>query len=71
VKCWEEGDLVIERLLEPGSTELPTCRCGVEMKLMGRDQPAAAYETEIRTFRCPACEHEIRLTVWSGYDGEL
>jgi hypothetical protein len=29
VKCWEEGHLVIERLLEPGSTELPICRCGV------------------------------------------
>jgi len=64
--------LIIERLLEPGSKELPTCRCGVEMKLVDQDRPAAAtHETEIRIFRCPTCEHEMRLTVWSGFDGEL
>ena len=30
------GHLVIERLLEPVSTELPVCRCGVEMKSMAK-----------------------------------
>jgi hypothetical protein len=62
--------VIIERLLEPGSTELPICRCGAEMQLAGGDRPAATHETEIRVFRCRACEHEMRLTVWSGYGDE-
>lgn len=70
VNCLE-GHLVIERLLEPGSTELPICRCGIEMKLVAGDRPPTTYETEIRIFRCSSCEHEMRLTVWSGFDGEL
>jgi hypothetical protein len=65
-----EDNLVIERLLEPGSTELPICRCGVEMELVDADQPATAHETAIRIFKCRACEHEMRLTVWSEFDGK-
>jgi len=61
----------IERLLEPDSTELPICRCGAEMQLARGDRPAATHETEIRIFRCSACQHEMRLTVWSGYGDEL
>jgi hypothetical protein len=57
----------IERLLEPGSNELPICRCGVEMQLVRGGRPAPTHETEIRIFICPVCEHEMRLTVWSGY----
>jgi hypothetical protein len=66
-----EDNLIIERLLEPGSTELPICRCGAEMKLADGDRAAATHETEIRVFKCSACEHEMRLTVWSGFDGKL
>lgn len=63
------GEVNIERLLEPGSIEMPLCRCGVAMRLASGERPAATHETEIRVFRCPACEHELRLTVWSGFDG--
>jgi hypothetical protein len=59
----------IERLLEPGSIEIPLCRCGAEMRLANGERPVATHETEIRIFRCPVCEHELRLTVWSGFDG--
>jgi hypothetical protein len=52
-----------ERLLEPGSTELPDCRCSAEMHLMAI-VPVPNGESEIRIFRCPACGHELRLTAW-------
>ena len=52
-----------ERLLEAGSTELPDCRCGAEMKLRAI-VPVASGDTEIRIFRCLDCRHELRLTVW-------
>jgi hypothetical protein len=52
-----------ERLLEPGSTELPDCRCAAQMSLMAI-VPVAGGDTEIRIFRCPDCTHELRLTAW-------
>jgi hypothetical protein len=52
-----------ERLLEAGSTELPDCCCGAEMKLMAI-VPVAGGDAEIRIFRCPDCGHELRLTAW-------
>ena len=52
-----------ERLLEPGSTELPDCRCDAEMNLMAI-VPVPGGDTEIRIFRCPDCSHELRLTAW-------
>jgi hypothetical protein len=52
-----------ERLLEAGSTELPDCRCAAEMNLMAI-VPVAGGDSEIRTFRCPDCSHELRLTAW-------
>jgi len=51
----------LENLLEPGSTELPECRCGADMQL------AAAKpqdDNEVRIFRCAACHHEFQLMVW-------
>src|SRR6516164_1714396 len=51
------------RLLEPGSTELPVCRCAAEMNLMAI-LPVTGGDTEIRIFRCPDCSHELRLTAW-------
>ena len=52
-----------ERLLEAGSTELPDCRCAAEMNLLAI-VPVAGGDTEIRIFRCPDCNHELRLTAW-------
>jgi hypothetical protein len=54
---------MFERLLEPGSTELPVCICTREMHLKRTE--AADIDTEIRIFECPACSHELRLTVWN------
>ena len=51
-----------ERLLMPESTELPDCRCGWEMKIIKSD--AIGSDGEVRTYRCPQCEHELRLTMW-------
>jgi predicted SprT family Zn-dependent metalloprotease len=51
-----------ERLLVLGSTELPDCRCGSEMKIIKSD--AIGSDAEVRTYRCPQCEHELRLTTW-------
>jgi hypothetical protein len=52
-----------ERVLAAGSTELPDCRCGVEMRLISI-VPVPSGGSEIRVFRCPDCNHELRLTVW-------
>jgi hypothetical protein len=52
-----------ERLLEAGSTELPDCRCTAEMHLIAIS-PVPSGDTEIRIFRCPDCNHELRLTAW-------
>jgi hypothetical protein len=53
---------MLERLLEPGSTELPVCVCRTGM-LLARTE-ASHVDTEIRIFQCPNCQHELRLTVW-------
>jgi hypothetical protein len=53
---------MLERLLEPGSTELPDCVCGTQMRL--EKTQAAQDDTEIRIFQCPRCQRELRLTVW-------
>jgi hypothetical protein len=50
-----------ENLLAPGSTDLPDCRCGAEMRLF-RVKPCG--DTEIRIFRCDTCHHEFQLMVW-------
>jgi hypothetical protein len=52
-----------ERLLEAGSTELPDCRCTAAMDLIAI-LPVSGGDTEIRIFRCPDCNHELRLTAW-------
>ena len=56
---------VFERLLLPGAQELPDCRCGTEMTLAGNEPIDAAEDVEIRVYKCPACRHELRLTVWA------
>jgi hypothetical protein len=54
----------LENLLLPGSTDLPDCRCGAEMSLFGAKPAGDAGDTEVRIFRCDACDHELRLMVW-------
>jgi hypothetical protein len=53
---------MIERLLEPGSTELPDCACGKQMRFDCTQ--IATSDTEIRNFHCDNCQRELRLTVW-------
>ena len=53
----------LERVLAVDSTELPDCRCRVEMHLISI-VPVPDGGSEIRLFRCPDCNHELRLTVW-------
>ena len=55
----------IERLLVPGSTELPECRCGKEMQLTRIEELPDRTDAQIRIYNCPVCHHEMRLTVWS------
>jgi hypothetical protein len=54
-----------ERLLVPGCTELPPCRCGKEMQLASLDPLPERSDAHIRVYNCPACRHEMRLTVWA------
>jgi transcription elongation factor Elf1 len=51
-----------ENLLAPGSTELPECRCGAEMR-RSATKPLDG-DTDIRIFRCDVCGHEFQLMVW-------
>lgn len=55
----------LERVLSPGSTELPDCVCGQEMALSRTTPSPGNPGTELRTYSCPACGHELRLTVWT------
>ena len=55
----------LERLLAPGCAELPACRCGEEMRLDHTDPARERADTQIRVYKCPACHHEMRLTVWA------
>ena len=51
----------IERLLVPGATELPDCRCGREMALAATE---CQNDAETRIYKCSQCGHEMRLIVW-------
>lgn len=57
-------DADFERLLVPGCTELPACRCGKEMRIARTCSVPESTETHIRVYDCPVCHHELRLTVW-------
>jgi hypothetical protein len=54
----------LERLLVPGCTELPACRCGKEMHLDHTLSLPERTDTHIRVYRCLTCHYEMRLTVW-------
>jgi hypothetical protein len=53
-----------ECLLAPGCTEGPECRCGEEMKIAGVDELVNHIDAQIRIYKCPSCQHEMRFTVW-------
>ncbi len=59
---------MLERLIVAQSTEAPTCRCGSDMKLV--ETQVKAKDTAIKIFRCPGCDHEMRLMVWIAEDNE-
>jgi hypothetical protein len=54
----------LERLLVSNCTELPACRCGKEMHIDHTHPLPERADTHIRVYRCLACNHEMRLTVW-------
>jgi hypothetical protein len=56
---------MFERLLEPGSTAVPDCRCGSEMKL-AKTEPRTS-DTLIKFFVCKACSSEMRFMVWTDH----
>ena len=56
---------MFERLLVPGSTERPTCRCGEVMEVASIERLPEGSDAAIRVYRCTACSHEMRLTVWA------
>jgi hypothetical protein len=55
----------IERLLQPGSTDTPECRCRSSMTLRNVEQEKSVRDSAIKVFLCEACGHEMRLTVWA------
>jgi hypothetical protein len=54
-----------ERLLVPGCTDLPACRCGKEMQIASLDRLPGRSDAYVRVYNCPVCHHERRLTVWA------
>ena len=58
---------MLERLHEPGTTEIPGCVCGAQMDF--ERTKAADADTSIKVFRCSTCGHEMQLTVWASVEG--
>ncbi len=56
-----------ENILAPGSTDLPDCKCGAELRLFA---VKPCQDTEIRIFKCDACQHEFQLMVWGATETE-
>lgn len=54
-----------ERILRPGSKELPDCQCGAEMRFVQSRHREPPSDVEVRVYKCSACGHELRLTVWA------
>ena len=54
-----------ERLLEPGCTEAPACRCGQEMEIARIERLPEGSDADVRVYQCRTCHHEMRLTVWA------
>lgn len=52
-----------ERVVVADSTASPDCRWSAEMDLIAIVSSPGG-DSEVRIFRCPECNHELRLTVW-------
>ena len=61
--------MTIERLLERDGNDFPACKCGAEMDLANTE--AKGNDTQLKTFLCPSCRHEMRVMVWSEETGGL
>ena len=59
----------IERLLVPGSTDLPACHCGDDMRITSHDSVPEKGDAVIGIYKCPSCAREMRLTVWTTGSG--
>ena len=53
----------MERLLEPGCTDMPECRCGKEMHFAHIVFLPDDTKTHVRVYACASCDHQMRLTV--------
>jgi hypothetical protein len=58
----------VERLLEPGCTDLPECRCGKKMHFAHTVFLPDETTAHIRVYACTSCDHQMRLTVWDSGD---
>lgn len=54
---------MIDRVPEPGSQAAPGCRCGADMELKRIE--TGRNDTKLKIFRCPRCQDELRLMIWS------
>ena len=54
----------MKTVLRPGSTEVPTCICGAEMRLTKVEPHPASEDTELRRYDCATCDHQMRVMVW-------
>jgi peptide subunit release factor 1 (eRF1) len=54
-----------ERLLEPGCTDGPDCRCGQEMQIARIERLSEGKDADVRIYQCRTCHHEMRLTMWA------
>src|SRR6516165_7645665 len=52
-----------ERLLEPGCTESPVCRCGREMEVARIEQLPEGTDADLRVYHCPTCHHGLRRDI--------
>jgi hypothetical protein len=55
---------IIERVLEPDSTETPTCICGNDMRLARVEPHGSIQDAETREFDC-GCGHRLKLVLWA------
>ena len=53
----------------PEDAALARYRCGTEMHVARTHSLAGKSDTHIRVYDCPACHHEMRLTVWGADAG--
>jgi hypothetical protein len=56
---------VFEQLPAAENSVVPDCRCGQKMQSAGCKTSPSNTDSQIRIYRCPGCEHEMLLTVWS------